>query len=33
MFFFSDIMEKGFGIKNPEYREQAYAIGTNLKDL
>lgn len=33
MFFFSDIMEKGTVLKKPEYLKQAYAIGTNLKDL
>jgi len=33
MLFFSDIMEKGSVLKKPEYLEQAYAIGTNLKDL
>jgi hypothetical protein len=26
-------MEKGSVLKNPEYLKQAYAIGTNLKDL
>jgi multimeric flavodoxin WrbA len=33
MSFFSDIMEKGSVLKNPEYLKQAYAIGTNLKNL
>jgi hypothetical protein len=33
MFFFSDIMEKASVLKKPEYLEQAYAIGMNLKDL
>lgn len=33
MLFFGDIMEKGSVLKKPEYLEQAYAIGTNLKDL
>jgi len=33
MFFFSDMMEKGSVLKKPEYLKQAYAIGTNLKDL
>ncbi len=31
--FFSDIMKKGSVLKKPEYLKQAYAIGTNLKDL
>lgn len=33
MLFFSDIMEKGATLKKTEYLKQAYAIGTNLKDL
>ena len=33
MLFFSNIMEKGSVLKKLEYLEQAYAIGTNLKDL
>jgi multimeric flavodoxin WrbA len=33
MFFFSDIMEKGSVLEKPEYLKQAYAIGTNLKNL
>lgn len=33
MFFFSDIMVKASVLKKPEYLEQAYTIGMNLKDL
>lgn len=33
MSFFNDIMEKGAVLKKPEYLKQAYAIGTNLKNL
>ena len=33
MFSFSDIMEKGSVLKQPEYLKQAYDIGLNLKAL
>jgi hypothetical protein len=33
MSFFSDIMEKGSVLEKPEYLEQAYTIGMNLKNL